>query len=170
MNENIPPQQYGAGQHQQGWEHLPQSYGPPPWVQPGTQQPYPDLQPAQQPEPRRKHPIARHIWRNFFRYFFFCVQAIFIIWLIGGLASTSGSGAGAHTQAVQYCAGNGWQPLYKSYSDCVTHYGNTLNGAADAGKGIAVGLIIGLWVAVDVILGIGRIVVLLGRRYSGAHR
>lgn len=88
-----------------------------------------DNNPQQQYEPRRKHPIARHIWRNFFRYFFFAVQAIFLIWLMGGL-----------------------------------------NDAADAGKGIAVGLIIGLWVAVDVILGIGRIVVLLGRRYTGAHR
>jgi len=39
-----------------------------------------------------------------------------------------------------------------------------------AGKGIATGLIIGLWVAVDVILGIGRIVVVFGGRYTGAHR
>jgi hypothetical protein len=110
------------------------------------------------------------VWRNFFRYVFFAVQAIFIIWLIGGLASTSGSGADAHTQALQYCAGNGWQVLYKSHADCVTHYGNTLNGASDVGKSIGAGLIIGLWVAVDIILGIGRIVVLLGRRHSGAHR
>jgi hypothetical protein len=131
MNDNIPQQRYDAGQYQPGREHLPQSYGAPSWLQPGAQQwqqSYPGPQPAQQPEPRRRHPIARHFWRNFFRYFFFAVQAIFLIWLISGLAST------------------------------------------DAGKGIAVGLIIGLWVAVDVILGIGRIVVLFGRRYSGAHR
>jgi hypothetical protein len=104
MNDNIPRQQYDAGQQ---------------WLQAYS---------GQEPEPRRKHPIAGHIWRNFFRYFFFAVQAIFLIWLTGGLGST------------------------------------------DAGNGIGVGLIIGLWVAVDVILGTGRIVVLFGRRYSGAHR
>jgi hypothetical protein len=139
---------------------------------PDYRQPYPGSQYAQQPEPptRPKHRIARHIWRNFFRYFFFAVQAIFLIWLISGLASTSGSGADAHAQALHYCAGNGWSPLFKSYSDCVTHYGNGLNAASDIGKGVATGLIIGLWVAVDVILGISRIVVLLGRRHSGTHR
>lgn len=142
-------------------------------------QPYPDYrqayagpQYARQPAPqtRPKHRIARHVWRNFFRYFFFAVQAIFLIWLITGLAGTSGSGASAHAQAIHDCSGTQWHYLYKSYNDCVTHLGNGYSAASDVGKGVAVGLIIALWVAADVILGIGRIVVLLGRRYQGAHR
>ncbi|HEX6453159.1 MAG TPA: hypothetical protein VF060_27325 [Trebonia sp.] len=38
------------------------------------------------------------------------------------------------------------------------------------GKGVPTWLIIGLWVTVDVILGIGCIIVLFGRHHPGAHR
>jgi hypothetical protein len=96
---------------------------------------------------------ARRRKRRIFLWFFLAVQVIFLIWLITGVAGTSGSGADAHAQAVSYCS-RSWQGLYNSYADCVTSYGNTLNAASDTGKGIGAGLIIALWVAVDVILGV----------------
>lgn len=143
-----------------------QTYPPQQW-QPGQPAYTPVAAPAPLPA---KHRIAHHIWRNFFRYCFFAVQAIFLIWLISAFAASSGNGADAHAQAVQWCADkSNWQYLYHSQADCVTHYGNGLNAAGDIGSGIAVGLIIGLWVAADIILGIGRIVVMLGRR-AGGHR
>jgi hypothetical protein len=40
-------------------------------------------------------------------------------------------------------------------------------GAADLGATIGAGLVIGLWVAADVILGIGRLVVITARRRNG---
>jgi hypothetical protein len=97
--------------------------------------------------PRRK----RHV----FRWFFLAVQVGFLAWIIGAVASNaSGQGASVHAQALQYCAGTGWYPLFRSYADCVIHYGNGLNTASDVGTTIGVGLVIGLWVAADVILGL----------------
>lgn len=126
--------------------------------------------PVQQPPAGIGKRIRRHIWAHFFTYCFLAVQAIFLIWVIGGAASGSGNGADAHAEAVKFCANGGWQYLYHSQAECVTQYGNTLTGAGDIGTGIGVGIIIAFWVAVDVILGIGRIVVVLGRRHKGGHR
>ena len=39
-----------------------------------------------------------------------------------------------------------------------------MRGAAEVGSTIGAGLVIGLWVAVDVILGIGRLIVVFARR------
>ena len=111
-------------------------------------------------------PVPRKKRKPVFLVFFLLVQVLFLIWLIAGIASTSHTGADAHAQAVAQCSGTQWQPLYKSYSDCVTQLGNLYNNASDAGKGIGAGLVIGLWVAADVILGIGRFVVLFTRRHS----
>jgi hypothetical protein len=102
--------------------------------------------------PVNEKPVRRRR-RRIFLWFFLVVQLIFLIWIITGVAGTSGSGADSHAQAVTYCSSS-WQGLYSSYADCVTSYGNTLNAASDAGKGIGVGLIIGLWVAADFILGV----------------
>jgi hypothetical protein len=54
--------------------------------------------------------------------------------------------------------------LWKSYSDCAAHSG--IVAAHDIGKSIGVALVVGLWVAVDVILGIGRLIVVTARRRS----
>ena len=59
---------------------------------------------------------------------------------------------------------NGWSPLFKSYQDCIVHYANGMRGAAEVGSTIGAGLVIVLWVAADVILGIGRLIVVLARR------
>ena len=93
-----------------------------------------------------------------FMWFFLTIQAIFIAWLISGIASAAhGIPADAHAQALAYCKGNGWSPLFKSYQDCIVHYANGMRGAAEVGSTIGAGLVIGLWVVTDVILGIGRL-------------
>ena len=103
--------------------------------------------------------------RRIFMWFFLAVQAIFIAWLITGIASAAhGIPADAHAQALAYCKGNGWSPLFKSYQDCIVHYANGMRGAAEVGSTIGAGLVIGLWVAVDVILGIGRLILMFARR------
>lgn len=103
--------------------------------------------------------------KRVFMWFFLVVQAIFLIWLITGLVGASHNGADAHAQALQWCANkDNWQYLYKSQADCVTHYGNGLNDAGDVGNTIGAALVIGLWVGVDVILGVGRLIVVLSRR------
>jgi hypothetical protein len=82
--------------------------------------------------------VLRHIYRHLFLYVFLLVQALFIVWIIGGAQS-------AHCDAQ----------------------GSQLdNSACTAGAGIAIGLIIGLWVAADVILGVGRLVVVTTRKHS----
>jgi len=103
--------------------------------------------------------------RRIFMWFFLAVQAIFIAWLVGGIASAAhGIPADAHAQALAYCKGNGWSPLFKSYQDCIVHYANGMRGAAEVGSTIGAALIIGLWVAADAILGIGRLIVVFARR------
>jgi hypothetical protein len=91
--------------------------------------------------PRRK--------RRIFPWFFLAIQVIFLTWLITGLAQGTGP---SHAQIVSFCGHGAWQGVFKSYHDCVVHGGHGLTAAGDIGKGIAVGLIIGLWVAADFIL------------------
>lgn len=113
--------------------------------------------PAVVAKPRKRHRV--------FWWIFLAIQIIFLIWIIVGVhGNASGQGASVHAQAVSYCSNNGWQGLYKSYSQCVTQYGNTLNGASDVGTSIGVGLVIGLWVAVDVIVGITYLIYRLAKR------
>lgn len=141
-----PPESYGqpwqAAQHDQAYQ---QRIG----FSPATQQPawqQPGMPVQQASVPRRKR-------RRIFIWVFLAIQVLFIVWIVAGTASTSNSGADAHNQAVSYCRTN-WQGLYSSDANCVTSYGNTLNAASDAGKGIGIGLVIGLWVATDLILGV----------------
>jgi hypothetical protein len=99
--------------------------------------------------------------KRVFMWFFLIVQAAFLAWLLPALFA----GTGPSAAEVQHMCGNGeWSPLFTSYHDCVVHGANGLTAAGDIGKGIAVGLIISLWVAVDLILGIGRLVVVFARR------
>ena len=88
------------------------------------------------------------------------IQALFLIWLITALAGKTGPTA---AQVAQFCGRGQWQGVFNSYYDCGVHGANGLAATGDIGKGMAVGLIIGLWAA-DVILGIGRLVVVLARR------
>jgi hypothetical protein len=111
---------------------------------------------AAPPRPRKK--------RRVFMWVFFAVQAIFILWIIAGLASKT-PGPTAAQQAAQQCANGGWQPLFKSYADCVTHYGHALNDAGNTGKGLGAALIVILWVVVDFFLGLGYGIYRLASRH-----
>jgi hypothetical protein len=71
---------------------------------------------------------------------FLAVQALFLVWIIAGAASSSSAScAGLTGSALQTC-----------------------RDAGHVGTAIGVGLIIFLWAAVDVILGVGFLV--FGRR------
>ncbi|PJE97679.1 hypothetical protein CUT44_11130 [Streptomyces carminius] len=90
---------------------------------------------------------ARKRHRVFF-WFFLAVQALFLVWIITGIAGNSGTPAG--------CAGLTGKEL------------ELCEGAGDVGTAIGVGLIIALWVAVDVILGLTYLVYRLARRQPAA--
>jgi hypothetical protein len=79
--------------------------------------------------------------RRIFLWVFLAIQVLFIIWLVTGAA----------TQGHQHCQG-------LSAHDCAA--------ASDLGNGLAVGLIIALWAAVDIILGISYGVYRLASRSS----
>lgn len=83
---------------------------------------------------------------------FLAIQAIFVLWLVVGIATVH-TGA-SHAQIVSQCYNHAWFPLYKSQADCVTHFGGAMNDAGTAGKAIGIGLIIAFWMVVDVILGV----------------
>jgi len=86
--------------------------------------------------------VAGHVWRHLFLYFFLAVQALFLIWIVGGNVSAAGEAA--------------------QYADQVSR------DAAAVGTAIGTGLIIGLWATVDVILGIGRGIWVLSTRRTKA--
>ena len=87
--------------------------------------------------------IGSHIRRNLFVYFFMAVQVLFLVWII-----TAGHSA---ANDIHHTASNGDR------------------AAKEVGTTIGIGLVVGLWVATDVILGIGRFVVLFSRR-SGKNK
>lgn len=95
--------------------------------------------------PGNPAPVAAKKKRRIFPWFFLVVQAIFLIWIITG-ASSSGS------TTAKSCANLTGQAL------------QTCQDASHAGTAIGVGLIIGLWVAVDVILALIYLFVRLLRR------
>ena len=110
--------------------------------------------PADYPQPGHGYaPGARpRRRRRIFMWFFFAVQALFLIWLITGLATGHDNNA---TALAQVCGGHNWFPLFKSNADCMTHYNNALNDAQNVGKGIGVALVVVIWIVVDFFLGLG---------------
>ncbi|WP_239008495.1 hypothetical protein [Streptomyces sp. Tue 6075] len=90
--------------------------------------------PQRQPQPPPRSPRKKH-------RVFLGVQLLFLIWLIAGIASGSGTPEDCGTLDKQAC-----------------------NDAENAGTAIGVGLIIVLWAVVDVILGITYAVHRLARR------
>ena len=111
------------------------------------------LPPAAEKPPRKK--------KRVFMWTFLAIQAAFIAWV----ASVLFAGTGASPAAIaQTCGNHAWYPLWKSYNDCAAHSG--IVAAHDIGKGLAIAAILGTWVAIDVILGIGRLVVVFARRRS----
>ncbi|WP_405526407.1 OPT/YSL family transporter [Streptomyces canus] len=84
--------------------------------------------------------------RRVFLWIFLAVQILFLIWVITGAASGSGT--------PEECRGLTGDDL------------KLCEDANDAGTAIGVGLIIGLWAAVDVILGFTYVVYRLATRRS----
>lgn len=79
--------------------------------------------------------------RRWFMWTFLLVQGLFIVWLIAGIASVSGGPGDCGELTRQAC-----------------------DDAHAAGATIGVGLIIGLWVAVDFILAVTYLIIRLARR------
>jgi hypothetical protein len=104
-------------------------------------------------KPRRK--------RRVFMWTFLAIQALFLVWV--GSVLFAGTGA-SPSEIAAMCAHGQWQGVFQSYNDCVVHGAHGIIAAHDVGKAVGLGLQIGLWVAVDVILGIGRLVVVFARR------
>ncbi|MGP4009213.1 hypothetical protein [Streptomyces sp. 4N124] len=101
-------------------------------------EPRPEGAPPPAPDLKRKKP------RRIFLWIFLAVQALFLIWIITGVNSANDDDPdceGLTGDALQLC-----------------------QDAGDVGTAIGVGLIIGLWAAVDVILGITYGIYRLSRR------
>jgi hypothetical protein len=90
-------------------------------------------------------PTTERKRRRVFMWSFILVQLLFVAWLIAGIATTA-HGASTCTDPAL------------THAECAS--------AAEVGGTIGVGLVIGLWVALDVILGIGRLVVITARRHG----
>lgn len=90
--------------------------------------------PPPQQEAAPKTARKHHRW---FLWFFLAVQALFIAWMITGFVGNWG-GMTTGNEASQF--------------------------GAQVGTTIGAGLMFGLWVGVDVILGIGRLIVLTSRK------
>lgn len=111
-----------------------QAYAPQPYAQQPYGQPYP---PQAQPfavPPTRKR-------RRIFLWFFLAIQALFLIWIIAGIGSASGDP-----------------------SDCGSLSKETCNNAEAVGTGIGVVLVVGLWMVVDFLLGVGYAIYRLAKR------
>ncbi|GAA2636565.1 hypothetical protein GCM10010307_33490 [Streptomyces vastus] len=125
----------------------PQSWGPrnqqgsvpPPdaWSQPGQgPPPGPPYQGRTAPPPRKRHRV--------FFWFFLAVQILFLILVIVGASTGSGT--------PEECRGLTGDEL------------ELCEGANDVGTTIGVGLMIGLWIAVDFILALTYLIYRLARR------
>ncbi|GAB3191617.1 hypothetical protein GCM10027261_02010 [Geodermatophilus arenarius] len=73
--------------------------------------------------------------RHVFRWVFLAIQALFLIWIIGGASSAADNCDGQVGDALTAC-----------------------QAGTAVGAGIGVMVIVFLWVAVDVILGIGYLI------------
>jgi hypothetical protein len=121
--------------------------------------------------------------RRVFLWVFLGIQVLFVVWIAVGVGGNSksmnqGVTASDRAQAVQLCDKGGWRYLspvnsnvdYKSQSACVSDQAKSLaaldRGASTAGTAIGVGLLIALWVAVDIILGVGYGIYRLATRHQ----
>jgi hypothetical protein len=83
--------------------------------------------------------VARTKRHHVFAWFFLAVQALFLFWVIAGANSTS-------------------------TGDCTGLSAQECHDATSTGTALGIGLVIALWIGVDLVLGVIRIIVLLSRR------
>jgi hypothetical protein len=104
---------------------------------------------------RKKHRI--------FMWFFLALQLVFILLIVlYGIEQTGPTAA----QIASFCGHGQWQGVFTSYHDCVVHGANGLNAAGHVGQAIGIVMVVVAWVAADIILGIGRLIVLSSRKRS----
>lgn len=103
----------------------------------------PSPQPYGEPWPPSQHYQQPRRRRRVFPWIFLAVQALFVIWVIAGIASGHHAAASCHDQ-------------YLTHAQCAS--------AANAGTAIGVGLVVVFWAVVDVILGVSYGVWRLARR------
>ncbi|MEU9731115.1 hypothetical protein [Streptomyces sp. NPDC048002] len=127
-------------QEPQSWgPRKPPGAAPPPGAWPTPPQgPTPSgyQQAGPTPQPKKRRPV--------FLWIFLAIQILFLIWVITGAASGSGT--------PEECRGLTGSDL------------DLCEDAGDVGTTIGVGLIIGLWAAVDIILGFSYVVYRLATR------
>jgi hypothetical protein len=158
--EEYPGQPYAQGPHPGQSPHGGASYYQQPvapgqgYYPPSPDQGYYPPAPPQVSPGRRQARQAPRRKKRIFLWVFLAIQALFIIWIIAGLATKPG-GPSVAQQVAQQCSNGGWSPLFKSYADCTKHYGVALNDATNTGKGIGIAIIVAVWVVVDFFLGVG---------------
>ena len=107
-------------------QNQPQQYPPGGWNESYAFQPPPT-------KPKKRHRV--------FLWVFLAIQALFVVWIISGAASASGTP-----------------------SDCGTLDADTCNTAANAGAAIGVFIIVVLWCIADFLLAVGYTIYRLARR------
>ena len=164
---STPPEPNGPTEAQQ-YEHpgeQPQEQQPPAYRYPPSPPGYPPPgYPAQgwptgypAPPPRKRHRI--------FLWMFLAIQALFIVWLIvGGLNAANTASTGLPHEIAQQCAHGAWHGLYNSYADCARQVRSLHNAANGIGNTIGAGLVVGIWVAVDFILGLSYLIYRMATR------
>lgn len=91
--------------------------------------------PTAPPEPEPKKP------RRWFLWTFLAVQVLFILWILTGVDATREAGENCQGLDAQTC-----------------------HDAATAGAAIGLGIVLAVWAAVDIILGVTYAIVRLNRR------
>jgi len=162
--DGYPQQGYAQQPYQQapppGYYQQPQQRGPEQqYAPPQGYQSAPGYRPAHHGGRAAAPPRRR---RRVFLWVFLAIQALFLIWLVAGLAGTNT--AAPHAQVAAACYHHSWWPLYKSQADCVTHFGRTLTAAGDVGKGLGAAFIVVIWVVLDFFLGLGYLIYKLSTR------
>lgn len=114
------------------------------------------------PSPAHQEPPAPPKQRyRVFPWAFLAIQAIFLAWLITSFVST-GDDVPSGNDLAQACANGAWHGLFNSYQDCASQTSDAFNAAHYTTVGA--GFVIGLWAAVDFIIGLPYLIYRLATR------
>ena len=116
--EEYPGQPYAQGPHAGQCPNGGESYYQQPvapghgYYSPSPDQGYYPPAPSQVRARRRQARRAPRRKKRIFLWVFLVIQALFIIWIIAGLATKPG-GPSVAQQVAQQCGNGGWSPLFK---------------------------------------------------------